>query len=175
MHPLLLKPVFSHSQELWLVVYAKLMVLPLPSAACSPVVFPSLSSMRLTSPSCLRGRCSSRCGTTIALAATRSWGRWRSHWTPGTSRATWRSSYPCMARCAPATPALLPTASLACCCWGIALNGQSGVETLAEHCQKACAKSNIWRCENPSGDSSAVVVKKGRSSAVSLASLLRVR
>lgn len=58
-------------------------------------------SMRLADPSCLRGRCSSRSGTTIALAATRSWGKRRSRWTPATSTATWRSFCPYMARCWP--------------------------------------------------------------------------
>lgn len=68
----------------------------------------SLPSMRSTSPSCWQGRCSFRSGTTIVSAGTRSWGRWRSPWTPGTSTATWRSFCPCTARYLPQPSRVIP-------------------------------------------------------------------
>lgn len=131
----------------------------------------SLPSTRLTSPSCGRGRCSSQSGTTIALAETHSWGRRRFRWTPGTSRATWRSFCPCMARCWPCHPRPAACSSLPCLSLsrGVALRGQRGAETLAESCHKACPKSHLGETKTP--EQTAVVVKKCRS-ALSLASLL---
>lgn len=79
------------------------------AASGSPVsLLASLPSMRSTSPSCWQGRCSSRSGTTIVSAGTRSWGRWRSPWTPGTSTATWRSFCRCTARYLPQPSCVIP-------------------------------------------------------------------
>lgn len=98
-------------------------------------LFPaSLPSMRLINPSCSRGRCSSQSGTTIALAATHSWGRRRSPWTPGTLTASWRSFCCCMGRYRPTAPA----------CWSCCKScAQTSPVPRSDSCTAAVEKADL--------------------------------